>query len=379
MVRDLAVAEEAHERDVAQTLADHPEFARRFAEEALAAREAREVQRAARPREESALDAVEHARHVFLGGPAIAAAEHHLVAGVDEIADRDEPAFGVEADDVAHRVVGDVVTRDGDGREHEFGDAVEIAVGLQRGFLPEHVEGGAAVEFDQHVALTLRHGVQFAERRAALRVTRRDDDLVGEHDPGHAALGQAVRDLRMLASRAGESADDEAAFEASRHLGDERGRATVARIGVDDGEVARRTADRQRVAGEVGRRTQLREHAERARLEGAEHHRHRAFVEVLLTRRADADPDGPDPVIDAGAHAQQLDEVLEAGRVRVGDVQEAQVGAGRGLSELLEAFGGRDAPVWRCSVRIGEGGAGGAVRDGHGQGAGANSMERGAP
>src|SRR5688500_7798306 len=77
VVRDLAVAEETHERNVAECSADHLELFGVGTEETCAAAEARVVDRAARRRIKPLLDAVEHARHVFLRTVGVPAAEHH--------------------------------------------------------------------------------------------------------------------------------------------------------------------------------------------------------------------------------------------------------------------------------------------------------------
>jgi hypothetical protein len=134
---------------------------------------------------------------------------------------------------------------------------------------------------------------------------------------------------------------------------------------MDYGEGASGAADGERITRQVGRPAHLRQHAERPVIEGAEHHRHRALVGVLRARRQHADADRAHPMLDPGAHAHQLEDVLDAGRIDVRDVQEAQVVARPRRPQLLQAVRRRHAPVGGAGMGQGEGVFAGSGRGEH--------------
>src|SRR5690349_23886402 len=83
VVRDLAIAEEAREREIAEGVADERRLARGLVEEVGATRDAAEIEAGARPTASARLELAQHAREVggSIGG--IAAAEKHAIADSD--------------------------------------------------------------------------------------------------------------------------------------------------------------------------------------------------------------------------------------------------------------------------------------------------------
>src|SRR5688500_6762156 len=112
VVRDFAVAEETHQRQVAQRLADHLEFARIRPEEARAAAQTRKIDAPARLRVKALAYAFEHARHILPRGAVVASAEHDAAPRLEQLADRNELVRRVDADEIAHEVVPSVAPRD---------------------------------------------------------------------------------------------------------------------------------------------------------------------------------------------------------------------------------------------------------------------------
>src|SRR3954468_12241323 len=104
-MRDLAVAEKADQWKFTECRLDHLQLFRIRAKKIGAAPEAGIVNAAARLRIQALLHAVEHARHVFRRTRGIAAAEHDRLAVFDEIADRNDTARRIDADEIAHEII----------------------------------------------------------------------------------------------------------------------------------------------------------------------------------------------------------------------------------------------------------------------------------
>ncbi len=252
-MRYFAVAEKSDQRKFAERLPDHGGLLGFVAEQVRPASDAGIIQAAARTPEQSALDAVEHARHVLGRAGFVAPAEHDLRTGPRHVADRHELVHRIDADEVAHQIVSGVGTRYRQTGKH-------IAAGLHEIFplrfadvFLEYVERGTAIERDDYVLLAAGDGMPRADRRTALREPRRDHDIVREQHAGQSALGDAIGDLHDFAPRTGQPTGDKSAFHASGQIADQARQLRVARIAVHDGEVGRQPTQVQRLALEIRR------------------------------------------------------------------------------------------------------------------------------
>src|SRR5688572_16145460 len=117
VARNLAVAEESYQRHFPERAPDELQFRTARAEHVLAAREAREVKRAARV-VDLRLEFPGNALQVLTRRLGVAAAEDDLHAGLGEVADGDELVLRVDADEIARGVVAGVRARHRDADEH---------------------------------------------------------------------------------------------------------------------------------------------------------------------------------------------------------------------------------------------------------------------
>ena len=163
--------------------------------------------------------------------------------------------------------------------------------------LAKDVERRPPVERDDHVCHALGHAMALAaprKRRAALRKPRRHAHASAQHDAGKSARKHVPGDLHGAAARARQAADQVAAFDFRRHVGDQRGDVGRVRIGVHDAKM-RGAAGYSRAPGE---------HVIFAFAQPGGHHRERRLVEVFNPARNDPDADCADPVHDSGAPAE---------------------------------------------------------------------------
>ena len=345
-MRDFAVAEEADQRHVADLALDLAELGGLLAEDGGAAPQAGEVDRAARRATRAPLQVGQHAVEVGAGRCPVAAAEHDLLAILDLGGDGDDPAVHVDAQQVAHRVVGAVRAAQRESGEDVLADTAQVGGQLLADVLLEDLERRAAVEpVDQVVA---RHGdlVHRPDRRAALGQRGGHRHLGVEHDARDRALVEPSGDLGVDPARRHQPADQKALG----RLGERRnqlGGARVARIGVNHGEMGlaliKPFPPLRDETGEVV--ADVVEQIERADRKTARHGGYGGFVEILSPGGADADAGGADPVGDAGLLHQGRGDLVELAGEPVGDVDEAQVGAGRQRLELGDAGVHGGAPV----------------------------------
>ena len=286
--------------------------------------------------------------HVLDRARGIAAAEHHAHAVLDQLADRDQAARRVDADEIAHQIITGVGARDRQPDENQAAEPVQVARELLADVLLQHVERRPVVERDDDIALRLRDRVFGSDRRAALREARRDRHVVREQHAGNPAVGDFVGDLQILPARTGEPADQKTAFDLAGDAGDQIRHFAVARIGMHDREIRRALAALEARQAEIVGGLDARKYLKRAGREIAQHHRQRRLVEVLAAGRADADADRADPVRNAGALAEKLEDVADVIREQIGDIQKTE--ARRRPAELREALTGRFLPVLACGV-----------------------------
>src|SRR5688572_4399073 len=195
VVRNLAVAEEPDERQLAERIAYLLELRAPAPEHVLATPDAGKVQRSARRGWCRGAQLAKDTPQVVARGARIALAEQDLAAALYQVADRDQLAARVDSDQVAHEVVAVAAalglpgTRNAQPYVDEVRGALEVAGEHVADILAEHVERGPPVEHDEHVRVALgdamsqrsagRCGVQ---RRAALRQPRRHANVTAQHD-----------------------------------------------------------------------------------------------------------------------------------------------------------------------------------------------------
>ena len=287
---------------------------------------------------------------VFLRGRAVAAREHDALAWLDQRADGD-PALGrIDAREVAHEIVASVGAGDRQRGVDVAADASQVARQQLADILLEDVERGAAVDELDHVLLGPGDAANRADRRAALRQAGHHGHAAREQHAGDAAFDDTVRNLRMIAARRGETADEKET-EILRHGGDDFGSHRVARIAVHQSEVRLRRFQPAAILRAEGTEAAMHglEHAIGIGRQLRRHDSHGGPVEVLGATLAagggDADAGGADPVGDAGAAAQQIERAFEMFGQPVGDIEEAEIGAPGQGSELVEAGLGGGTPV----------------------------------
>ncbi|HEX5128217.1 MAG TPA: hypothetical protein VFV90_00645, partial [Usitatibacter sp.] len=158
----------------------------------------------------------------------IAPAEQDLVARLDPLADRDQLVLGVDAHQVARRVVAGVGPRDGDADQH---------VSLAPDDFLENLERGPPIQRGDDVLVARGDAKAPREGHAALREARGHRGLGLERGAGHAAGQHGVGDLHGARARARQPADQVAARHLGGHVGHQPGNVGRGRVGVHDGEV----------------------------------------------------------------------------------------------------------------------------------------------
>ena len=191
------------------------------------------------------------------------------------------------------------------------------------------------VQFQHHVVVGCRDGVQRAHRLATLRDARQQRHLrpkgharqtAVEHPtgcalPGHVAIA-AHGKLHVGGAAGAEAAKQVAGFGAVGHFLQQLGQIGRVSIGVDQGGLGHKTA------GRVARqRCHAREHAVLVSGNVQQHHRQGWLIKILGVVGRHAHPHGAAPVGHLGQFAGQI--VQQFARVIgvvVGDVQQAQRG-----------------------------------------------------
>ena len=254
-----------------------------------------------------------------------------------------QPLFGIDAREVAHEIVAGVGAGDRQRGIDVAADLAQIARQQFADVLLEDVERRPLVDGLDDVVVGLGDAMHRADRRAALGQPGGDRHAAGEQHAGEAALDDAIGDLRMLAARGGEAADEEQP-EIVGHAGDDVGRQRIAGIAMDEAEERLGGLEPAAILGAERPEAAMHrlEHAEGIGRQRRHHHRDRRAVEILgasagAVAAGDADAGGADPIGDARAAAQAIEDALEMVHQLVGDVEEAEIGRRRDRAESFEA------------------------------------------
>src|SRR5262249_4218461 len=146
VVTDLAVAEKSDQRKIAERIANQRHLLGVGAEQIRTAGKAGVIHPAPRLSEEPFLDACKHAVHVLDRAVEIPAAEHHLLIRAHELADRDELALWIDAEQVAYQIVSGVAALNRQADEYVSADAVHVFAEAIAQILAQDVERRAAVD-----------------------------------------------------------------------------------------------------------------------------------------------------------------------------------------------------------------------------------------
>ena len=175
-----------------------------------------------------------HAAHVDNRAFAIASTEHDRIAILQQVADGHQFLFGVDADQIAHGVIGGVGPGHGAGGENHPGALAEVSGQFRADIFHQHVQGRTAIDFNQDVLLHLGGDARLGERRAALAEAGGHFDhrrrKGGAAQTGAAEVGAVGR---ALANR--QAADQKAATIARQLLNRVHG-VLAARVGVDQNQ-----------------------------------------------------------------------------------------------------------------------------------------------
>src|SRR5215831_8841610 len=237
IARDLAVGEEADQREVTKSIADQCGFRSDLAEQRRPAGYAADIYTGFRGLVEARAELTQHAAHVLPRAIGISAAEHNRIAGRDLGTEYEPTVAGIDRKQVANEIVPGVRTGNRQAGKDQPADATQVNGEHGPDILDEDRERRPPVDDHGDVVARFVDPVHRPDRRTALGQSGGDGNLGRQHQSGEAVPAESVLprssgQQRLRTAVRYETADEESTARGSnldcrpRQIG-------AARIGVD--------------------------------------------------------------------------------------------------------------------------------------------------